>query len=230
MPSSSSKKPVILVLIGPPGSGKGTQAERLTRSLNIPSISTGAMLRAEMAANSELGKMAAAIAFTGGLVGDDIVNKMIANRIAQPDCTRGFMLDGYPRTVAQAKYLDHLLSSRGLPQPLVLHIDVPDSDVVERICLRRQCPACGHIYNLKYQPPAHEDRCDSDDCKLVTRTDDCEDTVRARLTAYNASTAPLLDYYSGERYLKVDGARTPDEIEHNLGELLEGALSALASA
>jgi adenylate kinase len=230
VPSSDRKKPVILVLIGPPGSGKGTQAERLTRLMNIPAISTGAMLRAEMAANTELGKMAAAITFTGGLVGDEIVNKMIANRIAQSDCAPGFMLDGYPRTVAQAQYLDDLLSSRGLPHPLVLHIDVPDSVVVERICLRRQCPSCGHIYNLKFQPPANENLCDSDSCKLVTRSDDCEETVRARLTAYNASTAPLLTYYAGKRYLRVDGTMTPDEIEGTLIELLECVIPALAGA
>lgn len=188
------------------------------------------MLRAEMAANTELGKMAAALAFSGALMGDDIVNKMIANRIGQPDCGPGFMLDGYPRTVAQAQYLDELLSSRDLPNPLVLHIDVPDSAVVERICLRRQCPACGHIYNLKFQPPANENRCDSDDCKLVTRTDDCEETVRARLMAYNASTAPLLTYYAGDRYLRVDGTMTPDEIEGTLIELLECAISMPARA
>jgi adenylate kinase len=222
---SSPKRPFILVLIGPPGSGKGTQAERLTRSLNIPAISTGAMLRSEMAAHTELGKMAAAISFAGGLVGDDIVNQMIANRIARPDCDPGFMLDGYPRTVAQAEYLDGLLESRSLPKPLVLHIDVPDSAVIERICLRRQCPSCGHIYNLKYQPPVNEGRCDSDDCKLVTRQDDCEDTVRTRLTAYNASTAPLLKYYAGERYLRVDGTATPGAIERDLMGQLDAVLS-----
>lgn len=230
MPPFNPKKPVILVLIGPPGSGKGTQAERLARSLDIPAISTGAMLRAEMAANTELGKMAAAIAFSGALVGDDIVNKMIANRIARPDCELGFMLDGYPRTAAQAQYLDDLLGSRGLPHPLVLHIDVPDSAVVERICLRRQCPACGHIYNLKFQPPVNENLCDSDNCKLVIRTDDCEETVRARLVAYNTSTSPLLAYYAGDRYLRVDGTMTPDEIEGTLIELLECAISMPAIA
>jgi adenylate kinase len=183
------------------------------------------MLRAEMAAQTELGKMAAAISFAGGLVGDDIVNRMIANRIARPDCEPGFLLDGYPRTVAQAEYLDELLASRALPKPVVLHIDVPDSAVIERICLRRQCPSCGHIYNLKYQPPEHENRCDSDDCKLVTRADDCEDTVRARLKAYTASTAPLLNYYAGERYLRVDGTAPPDEIEANLLRQLDAVLA-----
>jgi adenylate kinase len=194
-------------------------------SLNIPAISTGAMLRAEMAANTELGKTAAAISFAGGLVGDDIVNQMIANRIARPDCEPGFMLDGYPRTVAQAEYLDGLLASRGLPKPLVLHIDVPDNAVIERICLRRQCPSCGHIYNLKYQPPVNEGRCDSDDCKLVTREDDCEDTVRARLKAYNGSTAPLLKYYAGDRCLRVDGAAKPDKIEDDLLAQLDAVLA-----
>lgn len=230
MSSSNMKKPVILVLVGPPGSGKGTQAERLTRTLGVPAISTGAMLRAEMAANTELGKMAAAISFAGGLMGDDIVNQMIANRIERPDCQPGFLLDGYPRTVAQAEYLDGLLTSRGLPNPLVLHIDVPDSAVVERICLRRQCPSCGHIYNLKYQAPKNEDRCDLDDCKLVTRTDDCEETVRSRLKAYNESTAPLLQYYAGERYLRVDGTKAPDTIEQNLLALLEPLLSPAVTA
>ncbi len=186
------------------------------------------MLRAEMAAGTELGKLAAAISFSGGLVGDDIVNKMIANRIAQPDCEPGFMLDGYPRTTAQAQYLDELLGSRNLPKPLVIHVDVPDAAVVERICMRRQCPACGHIYNLKFQPPRNDEKCDSDDCKLMIRTDDCEETVRARLTAYNSSTAPLLQYYAGERYLRVDGTETPDAIERNIGLLLDEVLPVLA--
>lgn len=224
MAPSYPNTPIILVLIGPPGSGKGTQAERLSRTLAIPAISTGAMLRAEMAANTELGKMAAAISFMGGLVGDDIVNQMIATRIGRPDCEPGFMLDGYPRTVAQARYLDDMLKARELPQPLVMHIDVPDESVMERICLRRQCPGCGHIYNLKLQPPANDGLCDADDCKLVTRTDDCEETVRERLKAYNKLTAPLLDYYAGQRYSRVNGVLPPAQIEADLLAILEPRL------
>ncbi|MDX2153828.1 MAG: adenylate kinase [Bryobacteraceae bacterium] len=208
--------PSIFILLGPPGSGKGTQAELLTKRLGIPALSTGAMLRAEMAAGTELGKTAAAISFAGGLVGDDIVNAMVANRIAQPDCASGFLLDGYPRTVAQAKYLDGLLAQRQLPQPVIVHITVADATVIERICLRRQCPSCGHIYNLKFQPPEVSDRCDSDGCALVTRQDDCEETVVNRLAAYNKSTAPLLEYYASPRMVTIDGTIPPGAIHEQL--------------
>ncbi|HBY64020.1 MAG TPA: adenylate kinase [Solibacterales bacterium] len=211
----------IFILLGPPGSGKGTQADLLTKRLGIPALSTGAMLRAEMAAGTEIGKTAAAISFAGGLVGDEIVNEMVAGRIARPDCAGGFMLDGYPRTVAQAKFLDGLLAQRNLPTPKIVHIDVPDHTVIERICLRRQCPSCGHIYNLKFQPPEVTERCDSDGCALVTRQDDCEETVVNRLASYNKSTAPLLAYYGGPRMVKVDGSQSPAEIHSELLERLD---------
>ncbi len=212
-PSESPRgKSKVIILIGPPGCGKGTQAERIRDEFKIPAISTGAMLRAEMQEGTELGKIAADIAQKGGLVGDDIINAIVATRLQKPDCEFGFLLDGYPRTVAQAEYLDKLLAKLGFPPPQVIHIDVPEQSIVDRITLRRQCPACGHIYNLKFHPPQKEGACDHDGAELYTRKDDNEQTVRARLKAYHESTAPLIDYYRSRAYSRVDGEVGPDEV------------------
>jgi len=210
--ANARAKSKVIILIGPPGCGKGTQAERIRDQFQIPAISTGAMLRAEMQEGTELGKMAAEIAQQGGLVGDDIINAIVKSRLQKPDCEFGFLLDGYPRTVAQAEYLDKLLVKIGFPVPQVLHIDVPEQSIVDRITLRRQCPACGHIYNLKFHPPPKDGVCDLDGAQLYTRKDDNEETVRARLKAYNDSTAPLIDYYRTKAYSRVDGEAHPDEV------------------
>lgn len=200
------------LLLGPPGCGKGTQAERLARQFSIPAISTGEMIRAEIKAGTELGKLAAAVTITGGLLGDDLVNQMVRSRLSRDDCRAGFLLDGYPRTVPQAKYLAALLEELGLPQPLVLHIDVPADLLIERTCNRRYCPQCGAIYNLLTHPPKQPGRCDSCALELKQRDDDCEETVRNRLAAYERSTAPLIAHYSRGRYARIDGAGSPEDV------------------
>ena len=186
---------MVVLLFGPPGCGKGTQSAFLTERLQIPAISTGEMFRAECQAGTELGRTASAILAAGGLVSDDIVNRMVANRINRKDCARGFLLDGYPRTVPQAKWFTRLLGDRGLPQPLIIHLDVPDSVLVARLTARRQCPQCQRIYNLLSQPPLTENRCDGDGAALVTREDDRESVIRERLDQYEVQTRPLLEFF-----------------------------------
>src|SRR5580692_5806100 len=151
---------LVFLLFGPPGSGKGTQAGRISNWLGIPAISTGDMLREEIKAGSALGNAAKSIMASGGLVGDDLVNKMLAHRVSAPDSAHGFLLDGYPRTVEQAEYLDGLLNERHLPSPIVLHLDVPMDALVGRLTSRRQCPKCKRIYNLLHQPPKVAGVCD----------------------------------------------------------------------
>jgi adenylate kinase len=203
---------LIILLFGPPGSGKGTQATFLATRFNIPAISTGEMFRAEVKAGTELGKMAAAIMAAGGLITDEITNGIVASRISKPDCANGFLLDGYPRTVPQAKNLAALLREKGLPEPIVIHLDVPAEPLVARLTARRQCPKCGRIYNLLSQPPKVAGICDDDGTALITRADDQEATIRQRLRAYEELTGPILDWYGPSIVHKVDGSQTPAEV------------------
>jgi len=214
---------MVILLFGPPGCGKGTQGAIITRQLGIPSISTGEILRAEMRAGTPLGNAAKEIMASGGLVGDDIVNGMIKNRLSEPDCRKGCLLDGYPRTLAQAQYLDGLLKELGYPPPVVLFLDVPEGVLVARLTSRRQCPACGKIYNLLSQPPKREGVCDEDGAALIQREDDKEEVIRARLAEYAASTGPLIGYYAGESFHKIDGNRRPEEIQADVDRLLVSA-------
>lgn len=200
----------ILLLLGPPGCGKGTQAERLARHFSLPAISTGEMIRAEIEAGTKLGRLAAGVTITGGLLSNDLVNQIVKSRLSQPDCQGGFMLDGYPRTLDQARYLSGLLRELSLAQPTVIHIDVPFDLLIERTCNRRQCSQCGAIYNLISHPPKAPGLCDACHGALQQRADDCEDTVRHRLAAYERNTAPLIDYYCQGDYIRVDGAGEPD--------------------
>lgn len=212
---------MVLLLFGPPGSGKGTQSRLITNWLGIPAISTGDMLRAEIQGGTELGKSAQAIMTSGGLVGDDIVNAMLANRVAQPDCQNGFLLDGYPRTVDQAEYLDSLLNKRKCPKPIILHLDVPADALVGRLTSRRQCPKCNRIYNLLQQPPQKPGVCDDDGCSLATRKDDQEDTVRERLRTYDELTRPVLAHYMDQNYYQIRGDRSPGYIFEAITGILE---------
>ncbi|MBI4893156.1 MAG: adenylate kinase [Acidobacteria bacterium] len=202
----------ILLLLGPPGCGKGTQAERLARHYAIPAISTGEMIRAEIKAGSELGKIAAGVTITGGLLSDDLVNEIVKSRLSKDDCKGGFMLDGYPRTVDQAKYLGVLMAELQLPQPTVVHIDVPLDLLIARTCNRRYCPQCGSIYNLASHPPKRAGVCDTCVIELQQRADDCEETVKNRLAAYERSTSPLIGHYQGENYQRIDGTGSPEGV------------------
>ncbi len=220
MPSAN---PTVIILLGPPGSGKGTQAARLTGLLQVPAISTGDMIRAEIAAGTELGKIAQGVTITGGLLSDDLINKLVESRLSKPDCERGFLLDGYPRSVVQAEFLGQLLPRLGFPAPKVLHIDVPMEPLINRICMRRYCPDCGEIYNLASKPPKCNGVCDSDGVELQQRADDCEETVRNRLVAYERTTAPLLTYYKGRQYFRVDGNQPPDLVYQQVTQLFPTA-------
>jgi adenylate kinase len=212
---------MILLLFGPPGSGKGTQSAVLAARYHIPAISTGEIFRAECKAGTEVGRMACRTLACGDLVPDDVANRIVADRIARPDCAAGFLLDGYPRTVAQARSFAALLAARNLPDPLVLFLDVPDDVLVQRLTSRRQCPRCLRIYNLLWQPPLIPGRCDEDGAKLIEREDDTEPVVRQRLRAYHEQTGPVLDYYGESKVLHIDGGLPPIEVENEEERLID---------
>jgi adenylate kinase len=216
---------LILLLFGPPGCGKGTQAAFLAERFQIPAVSTGEVFRAERKAGTPLGKMASEIMAAGGLVGDDIVNAIVANRIARPDCAGGFLLDGYPRTVAQAESFGQLLLERDLPEPVVIHLDVPDSLLVARLTARRQCPSCLKIYNMLSQPPAKEGICDDDGAALLTREDDRESVIQERLRAYNKQTGPILAWYGAQQVRTVDGGLGPAEVARSIERVVLEAMA-----
>ena len=217
---------VILLLFGPPGCGKGSQAGFLSDHFHIPAISTGEMFRAECKAGTELGLMACAILNQGGLVGDEIVNGMVANRISRGDCAGGFLLDGYPRTVPQAMYFSTLLHQRKLADPVVIHISVPDEVLVKRLTARRQCPKCLKIYNLLSQPPKRDGVCDLDWTALLTRDDDREEVIRQRLRAYHELTGPILDWYGASTVRTVDGSRSLLEVTTECLKAVRGVTAA----
>src|SRR5690348_12462583 len=183
-----------IILFGPPGAGKGTQAMRLAQVMGIPQVSTGDMMRAERARGSELGKKFDEYMSKGLLVPDSLVLELFAQRFAQPDAAKGSLLDGYPRTVPQAEALDALLAKSGRKVDVVVSIEVPLTELIERITQRRTCETCGQIYHLRYNPPPSPDRCTCGG-KLVQRQDDTEEVVRKRYEEYLSKTAPLLDYY-----------------------------------
>lgn len=220
---------MVILLFGPPGSGKGTQSPFITKLLNIPAISTGEMLRAECEAGTELGRIASEVLAKGQLVSDDIVNGMLFNRLSQADCGSGFLLDGYPRTVPQAVSLDQWLSAQGFAPATVIHLHTPTSVLVERISARRQCPVCGRIYNLLFQPPAKSGVCDNEGAKLVRRKDDTPEIVEARLEAYESQTQPVILHYEAKDYHRIKADRPPAEITRDIEAILrrnEGATQA----
>jgi len=216
---------LVLLLFGPPGSGKGTQSGRISNWLGIPAISTGDMLREEIKAGSALGNAAQSIMASGGLVGDDLVNRMLAQRVSSPDSAHGFLLDGYPRTVEQAEYLDALLAERQLQTPIVLHLDVPMDALVGRLTSRRQCPKCKRIYNLLQLPPRVPGICDDDGTPLITRKDDSKEVVTERIRTYDEVTRPVLAYYQDRKYYQIRGDRSPEYIFEAISGVLEPIVS-----
>ncbi len=196
-----------LILLGPPGAGKGTQAKMIEDALGIVQLSTGDMLRAAVAAGTEVGLKAKAVMERGELVSDDIVIGIISERIDEPDCAGGFILDGFPRTVGQAEALDVLLSDKDKKLNVVIELKVDDEKLVERITGRFTCAKCGEGYHETFKRPAEDDVCDKcGGTEFVRRKDDNEETVRSRLTAYHAQTSPLIGYYGGAGMLRsVDG-------------------------
>ena len=184
-----------IILLGPPGAGKGTQAKKLTQAFDIPQISTGDMLRAAVKAGTALGKQAKAFMDAGGLVPDEVVIGIVKERLAEPDCGKGFILDGFPRTIPQAEALDRVTKELGKEIRFVLSLEVDQNDLMERLCGRRTCTGCGAMYHVKFNPPKVEGKCDKCGTALVQRDDDKEETIKNRLGNYNKATAPLLDYY-----------------------------------
>jgi adenylate kinase len=225
-----------IILLGPPGAGKGTQAKRIAEHYGIPQISTGDILRDNVQRSTELGLQAKVVMARGELVPDDLVCDMVAQRLRQPGCERGFILDGFPRTPAQAGWLDAFLeneffdnSHRGRGLPIVIRIDVDYNQLLRRLTGRRSCPACGRIYNVYSQPPRVADTCDLDGSKLVTRKDDREEVIRERLTAYELQTRPVVDYYERKgRLVPVDGDLPVDQVMEQVFREIESHVTATA--
>jgi adenylate kinase len=187
---------VRLVLVGPPGAGKGTQAEFISAHLGVPKISTGDIFRANVSQGTPLGQQARAFMDAGDLVPDEITVGMVQDRLAEDDAGKGFLLDGFPRTVPQAQTLDDLLLAAGTPLDVVLELVVDDDEVVRRLSGRRTCRSCGHIWHVDFDPPSVEGVCDSCGGELFQRDDDQPDTIRHRLEVYYEQTAPLVGYYA----------------------------------
>jgi adenylate kinase len=200
-----------IVLFGSPGSGKGTQAKLLTQRLHVPHISTGDMLRERIRGGTEMSG-AAALMQSGELVSDGVVNQMVVERLSQPDAARGFILDGYPRTVDQGSHLNGWLDQHGIPE-VVIHLAVDYNSIIARLTGRRVCPRCGTLYNLSTKPPKVDGLCDLDGEKLIVRDDDREDVIRQRLAAYERQTRPVLEFYraAGRRLLEVDASKDPPQ-------------------
>lgn len=213
-----------LIFLGAPGAGKGTQAREVARMHSIPQISTGDMFRENVSRGTELGTRAKAIMERGELVPDEIVCAMVEDRIKQPDCTGGFILDGFPRTLPQAERLDKILSTTGWGAPLVLNIDIAYDVLFRRLTGRRTCAVCGTIYNIHDFPPKVEGKCDKDGGELTHRKDDREDVIRERLSAYDKQTKPLIDYYRSKGLLRdVDGSKAPEQVLESIGAVLSQA-------
>ncbi len=213
-----------LILLGPPGGGKGTQAKKLQDDYGLVQLSTGDMLRAAVASGSEIGLKAKAVMEAGKLVSDEIVIGIIDDRIQQPDANKGFILDGFPRTVAQAEALDRMLGERGIKIDAAIEVRVPDSMIVERITGRFTCAQCGAGYHDKFQRPKIDGKCDAcGGTEFTRRADDNAETVQKRLDAYHAQTAPILPFYEKKGVLKVvDGTLPIDDVTKRLKQIVEG--------
>ncbi|RIK93329.1 MAG: adenylate kinase [Proteobacteria bacterium] len=212
-----------IILLGPPGAGKGTQAQRLMETRRLVQLSTGDMLRAAVKAGSEVGRRAKTFMDAGQLVPDEVVIGIIADRIEAPDCKNGFILDGFPRTTAQAEALDRMLAEKGLKLNVVIEMKVDDAALVERIAGRYACAKCGAGYHDTFQKPKVAGVCDNcGGTDFIRRADDNRETVVTRLAAYHAQTAPLLPYYRARGVLReVDGMASIDEVSRQIGRILD---------
>jgi adenylate kinase len=225
----TSRKIGPVILLGPPGAGKGTQAKQIVDRFGIPQISTGDILRANVKLGTPLGIQAKAVMARGELVPDSLVCDMVATRLREPDCERGFILDGFPRTAAQAGWLDAFLeneffdnSESGYRMPLVIRMDVDYNQLLRRLTGRRSCPVCGRIYNIYFQPPRVECLCDLDGSTLVARNDDREEVIAQRLVAYEAETRPVAEYYEAKgRLVSVNADLPVDEVTEQVFRAIE---------
>ncbi len=217
-----SKKPLI-ILIGAPGSGKGTQAAYISSKYKVVHISTGDMLRSEIQKKSSQGTQAKSYIDQGKLVPDSLIIEMLQKRIDEPDCTEGVLLDGFPRTITQAQALQAFTNRTH--HTIVLFLDVSDTTILERILGRRSCPKCRTIYHIAYKPPKLTDICDECNTLLITRDDDKEETVRARLHVFHEQTAPVIAYYQNMNCLfNINGNTTPENVQKKCDAILKSAL------
>ena len=206
-----------LILLGPPGAGKGTQAERLQSDFQLPYIATGEMLRANVKEQTELGKQAQEFMKAGELVPDELIVAMAGERLDEPDARDGFILDGFPRTLEQAGALKQQLAKMGRRVTAVLLIDTPDDEVVRRLSGRRVCVKSGHLYHVEFDPPKHDEVCDQDGSRLIRRDDDDPDVVRNRLRVYHEQTEPLVEYYDDEGIMRrIDGTRDAGDVHDHI--------------
>jgi len=202
-----------LILMGLPGAGKGTQAEKINEKYGIPHISTGDMFRLAIKEGTPLGKEAQAYMDEGALVPDEVTNGIVKERLAKDDCKEGYLLDGFPRTIPQAEALEDITKDLDRKLDYVIHVDVPEEKLVQRLTGRRVCPECGSSYHIIYNPPKVEGVCDKDGTELIQRDDDAEETVQKRLAVNVEQTKPLLDFYKGKGILiSVDGDQSIDKV------------------
>ncbi len=210
-----------LILMGPPGSGKGTQAEFISGQLGIAHISTGNMFRKAISGRTELGSKAKEYLDSGRLVPDEITVGIVRERLQEPDCKKGFLLDGFPRTVAQAQALDEMVAKMGLALDAVINIQVPREEILKRLTGRRMCKECGGTYHVSFSPPLQADRCDKCGGDLYQRDDDTESTINKRLDVYKEQTEPLIAYYEKQRLLKdINGNQDIKEVLAEIGRSL----------
>lgn len=214
-------KTMKIVMLGAPGAGKGTQAKRISEKYSIPHVSTGDILRANVKGDTELGKKAKVFMNQGLLVPDELVIDMLMDRIAQPDCENGYVLDGFPRTIPQAESLDAALAERGEKMDYAIDVNVPDENIVKRVGGRRACLACGATYHVEFNPTKVEGICDACGEKLILRDDDKPETVQKRLNVYHDQTQPLIDYYNKAGILKtVDGTMEMNHVFEAIVQIL----------
>jgi adenylate kinase len=213
-----------VILLGPPGAGKGTQAQRISERYHLPHLSTGDMFRDHIRRNTELGRKAKPLMERGELVPDEIVLGMVEDRIAQPDCARGFVFDGFPRTLQQADDLERICRRNNLGYTVVLHMVLDQDLLMRRLTGRRICKAGGHIYNVYDRPPKREGICDLDGSELIHRPDDSEGVIGERLSAYNRQTQPLVEYYTVRGLLSnIDAMADADAVTASIAEILDKA-------
>ncbi len=211
-----------IVMLGAPGAGKGTQAKRIAEACGLPHISTGDIFRAHLSQGTPLGLQVKSIMDAGNLVPDALTCQIVADRIQEDDCQKGYILDGFPRSLPQAEEFNRLLTERGEKVDVAIDIEVTDEEIIDRLSARRTCPTCGRIYNLKFGPPKNANTCDDDGAELTQRKDDCEETIRQRLNVYHETTEPIIDYYRKQNILKsVTGTgSTPNGVFAKIEEIL----------
>ena len=217
----------VIILLGPPGAGKGTQAERLSSALGIPNVSTGEILRQECRSGSGLGLEVQRVLEAGQLVKDELMHEVVAQRLKQPDCAQGCILDGFPRTAAQARFLDRLLAGSAFRAPIVLDLAIEPQILIERLSSRRQCPACSRTYHMR---PGASEYCPHDETQLIIRNDDRPATIRRRLEIYAANTSDIVRFYQNRGYHRVDASQPVEKLTQKLLAILGGAESETATS